>query len=101
MKVAMTKNANVFCVEASEIKTKEDVQEVIHQLQLIEGQMVGGLGLWDSGKTSLDKGLFSISTDCTCRVRFSPNSNAISKIGTGFLGKDVFIKGRITLEDNS
>ncbi len=43
MKVTVTKENGAFAIEASEIKTKEDVQEVIRQLQLVEGQMVDGL----------------------------------------------------------
>ncbi len=43
MKVAVTKENGAFAIEASEIKTKEDVQEVIRQLQLVEDQMVDGL----------------------------------------------------------
>jgi len=43
MKVTVTKENGVFAIEASGIKKKEDVQKVIRQLQLVEGQMVDGL----------------------------------------------------------
>lgn len=43
MRVAVTKENGAFAIEASEIKTNGDVQEVIRQLQLVEGQMVDGL----------------------------------------------------------
>lgn len=47
MKVAVTKENDVFAIEASGIKTKGDVQEVICQLQLVEDQMVDGLGRFE------------------------------------------------------
>ena len=61
MKVTVTKENGAFAIEASEIKTKEDVQEVIRQLQLVEGQMVDGLGLLSTDRPINLTGSFFIA----------------------------------------
>ena len=61
MKVTVTKENGPFAIEASEIKTNGDVQEVIRQLQLVEGQMVDGLGLFSTDRPISLMGNFLIS----------------------------------------
>lgn len=39
--------ATSFAIEATGITTKEDLQEVIRQVQLVESQITGGSGLFE------------------------------------------------------
>ncbi len=45
----------MYAIEATEIRTKEELQEVIRQVQLVESQMTGGLGQFEIKEGSCSK----------------------------------------------
>ncbi len=65
MKVSVSKETEqkTFSIEASGIKTVEDVKEVIRQCQLVEGQITDGLFQITVGEFNLTNDAKSLSRE--------------------------------------